>query len=311
MSFAILFRSSSPYAQRWRDELARHVGDLDFRVYPDIGDPAEIAMALVWKPPHGVLASLPNLRLIASLGAGVDHILDDPTLPRHVPIMRLVDPHMVAAMSEYILTQVLRLHRQDTVYAAQQRDGVWREHRQINAGERRVGILGLGQFGADAALKLAALGFDVAGWSRGEKTLPGIGCFHGEAGFAPFLARSDIVVCLLPLTPATESVLDARSFALMPRGAAIVNVGRGGHLAEDDLLAALASGQIGAAVLDVFHAEPLPEGHPFWRHPNVIVTPHIAAATNPPTAAVIVADNIRRLRAGLPLRHLVDPALNY
>jgi len=311
MSFAILFRSSSPYAQRWKDELARHVADLDFRVYPDIGDPAEIAMALVWKPPHGVLASLPNLRLIASLGAGVDHIFDDPTLPRHVPIMRLVDPHMVAAMSEYILTQVLRLHRQDAVYAAQQRDGVWQEHRQINAGERRVGILGLGQFGADAALKLAALGFDVAGWSRGKKTLPGISCFHGEAGFAPFLARSDIVVCLLPLTPATESVLDARSFALMPRGAAIVNVGRGGHLAEDDLLAALDSGQIGAAVLDVFRTEPLPEGHPFWRHPKVIVTPHIAAATNPPTAAIIVADNIRRLREGLPLSHLVDRALNY
>lgn len=311
MSFPILFRSSSPYAQRWKDELSRHVGDLDFRVYPAIGDPAEIEMALVWKPPHGVLASLPNLQLIASLGAGVDHILEDPTLPRHVPIMRLVDPHMVAAMSEYILTQVLRLHRQDPIYAAQQRDGIWLEHRQSNAGERRVGILGLGQFGADAAVKLAALGFDVAGWSRGEKTLAGIRSFHGEAGFAPFLARSDIVVCLLPLTPETESVLNARSFALMPRGAMVVNVGRGGHLAEDDLIAALDSGQIGAAVLDVFRSEPLPAGHPFWRHPKVIVTPHIAAATNPPTAAIIVADNISRLRAGRPLHHLVDPALKY
>jgi glyoxylate/hydroxypyruvate reductase len=311
MSFPILYRSSSPYAQRWKDELSRHVGDLDFRVYPEIGDPAEIAMALVWKPPHGVLASLPNLRLIASLGAGVDHILDDPTLPRHVPIMRLVDPHMVTAMSEYILTQVLRLHRQDPTYAAQQRAGLWLEHRQRNAAERRIGILGLGQFGADAAAKLAALGFDVAGWSRSEKTLPGIRSFHGTAGFAPFLARSDIVVCLLPLTPETESVLDARSFALMPRGAMIVNVGRGGHLAEDDLLAALDSGQIGAAVLDVFRTEPLPAGHPFWQHPNVIVTPHIAAATNPPTAAIIVADNIRRLRDGRPLLHLVDPALKY
>jgi glyoxylate/hydroxypyruvate reductase A len=311
MSRAVLFRSSSPYAQRWKEELARHLPDLDFRIHPAIGDAAEIEIAVMWKPPHGLLASLPNLKLIVSLGAGVDHLLDDPALPRQVPIMRLVDPHMVAAMSEYVLTQVLRLHRQDLTYLAQQRALVWQEHRQRNAGECRLGILGLGQFGADAAVKLAALGFDVAGWSRRAKAIPGIASFHGKDGFAPFLARSDIVVCLLPLTSETQNILDARSFALMPRGAAIINVGRGGHLAEDDLLAALESGQIGGAVLDVFREEPLPAAHPFWRHPRVIVTPHIAAATNPPTAAAIVADNIHRLRAGQKLLHLVDPALQY
>jgi glyoxylate/hydroxypyruvate reductase len=311
MSFPILFRSSSSFGERWKTELARHIPDLDFRVYPEIGDPAEIAMALVWKPPHGVLASLPNLRLIASLGAGVDHILEDPGVPRHVPLMRLVDPHMVAAMSEYVLAQVLRLHRQELDYLGQQRDAVWKELRQPNAGERRVGILGLGQFGADAALKLRALGFDVAGWSRSPKAIDGIASFHGEASFAPFLARSEIVVCLLPLTPATESILNARTFALMPRGGMIVNIGRGGHLAEDDLLAALDRGQIGGAVLDVFRSEPLPADHPFWCHPRIIVTPHVAAATNPPTAAAIVADNVKRLRGGLPLLHLVDPALQY
>jgi glyoxylate/hydroxypyruvate reductase A len=311
MSFPLLFRSSSPYATRWKAELERHVPDLDFRVYPEIGDPAEIAMALVWKPPHGVLAALPNLRLIASLGAGVDHILEDPSVPRRVPLMRLVDPHMVGAMSEYVLAQVLRLHRQDLTYLNQQRDIVWKELRQPNAGERRVGVLGLGQFGADAARKLGALGFDVAGWSRSAKAIDGIACFHGDAGFAPFLARSEIVICLLPLTAATENILNARSFALMPRGAMIVNVGRGGHLAEDDLIPALDSGQLGGAVLDVFRSEPLPEGHPFWRHPRILMTPHVAAATNPPTAAIIVADNIRRLREGKPLLHLVDPALQY
>ena len=311
MSGAILYRSSSPYAERWKEELGRHLPALDFRVHPEIGDPGEIEIAVMWKPPHGLLASLPNLKLIVSLGAGVDHLLDDPSLPRHVPIMRLVDPHMVAAMSEYVLTQVLRLHRQDLTYLAQQRAGVWKEHGQKNASERRVGILGLGQFGADAAVKLAALGFDVAGWSRRAKTIPGIASFHGGDGFAPFLARSDIVICLLPLTAATENILDARAFSLMPRGAAIINVGRGGHLAEDDLLTALDGKQIGAAVLDVFREEPLPAAHPFWRHPSVIVTPHIAAATNAPTAAVIVAENIRRLRAGQTLRDLVDPALQY
>ncbi|SRR6266851_1248626 len=311
MSFPILFRSSSSYALRWKAELERHLGDLDFRIYPEIGDPAEIAMAIVWKPPHGVLATLPNLRLIASLGAGVDHILEDPALPPHVPIMRLVDPHMVVAMSEYVLAQVLRLHRQDLVYLGQQRAAVWEEQRQPNAGERRVGVLGLGQFGADAALKLRALGFDVAGWSRRPKATDGIATFHGEAGFAPFLARSEILICLLPLTPATENILNAATFALMPRGAMIVNVGRGGHLAEDDLIPALDSGQLGGAVLDVFRTEPLPAEHPFWRHPRIIMTPHVAAATNPPTAAAIVADNIKRLREGRPLLHLVDPALQY
>jgi glyoxylate/hydroxypyruvate reductase len=311
MSFPILFRSSSSFGERWKSELARYIPDLDFRVYPEIGDPAEIAMALVWKPPHGVLATLPNLKLIASLGAGVDHILEDPSVPRRVPLMRLVDPHMVAAMSEYVLAQVLRLHRQELDYLHQQREIVWKELRQPNAGERRVGILGLGQFGADAAIKLRALGFDVAGWSRSPKLIDGVASFHGDAGFAPFLARSEILVCLLPLTSATESILNARTFALMPRGGMIVNVGRGGHLADDDLLAALDSGQIGGAVLDVFRSEPLPADHPFWRHKRIIVTPHVAAATNPPTAAVIVADNIKRLRAGQPLRHLVDPALEY
>jgi glyoxylate/hydroxypyruvate reductase A len=311
MSFPILFRSSSSFGQRWKAELERHIPDLDFRVYPEIGDPAEIAMALVWKPPHGVLATLPNLRLIVSLGAGVDHILEDPTVPRHVPLMRLVDPHMVAAMSEYVLAQVLRLHRQDLTYLDQQRDVVWKELSQPNAHERRIGVLGLGQFGADAAIKLGALGFDVAGWSRSPKAIDGIATFHGDAGFAPFLARSEIVICLLPLTAATESILNAGTFALMPRGGMIINVGRGGHLAEEDLVPALDSGQIGAAVLDVFRTEPLPADHPFWRHPRIVLTPHVAAATNPPTAAVIVADNIKRLRAGQKLQHLVDPELQY
>jgi glyoxylate/hydroxypyruvate reductase len=311
MSFPVLFRSSSPFALRWKAELERYIPDLDFRIYPEIGDPADIAAAIVWKPQHGLLATLPNLRLIVSLGAGVDHILEDPSLPRHVPIMRLVDPHMVAAMSEYVLAQVLRLHRQDLTYLAQQRDIVWEEQRQPNAGERRVGLLGLGQFGADAAIKLRGLGFDVAGWSRRPKAIDGIAGFHGEAGFAPFLARSEIAICLLPLTAETANILNKGTFALMPRGAMIVNVGRGGHLAEDDLIPALDSGQLGGAVLDVFRTEPLPADHPFWRHPRIVVTPHVAATTNPPTAAPLVADNLKRLRAGQPLRDLIDPILAY
>jgi len=308
---ALLFRSTVDSAARWRSQLTRLTQQLDIRVWPEIGDPAEIDYALVWRPEPGFLASLPSLRLILSLGAGVDHLLGDPRLPRHLPIVRLVDPHMTNAMSEFVVLQVLRLHRRDLDYRAQQEAGVWRELDQPNAAERRVGILGLGELGQDAAKKLKALGFDVAGWSRSGKAVAEVGSYAGSAGLAPLLGRSEILVCLLPLTAETEGILNARTLALLPRGAALVNVARGAHLVEEDLLAALASGQISAAVLDVFRDEPLPAGHPFWHHPRVVVTPHVAAFTNPSTAAPIILDNIRRFEEGLPLLNRVDPARGY
>jgi glyoxylate/hydroxypyruvate reductase A len=311
MSMALLYRSSSPYGAQWRSELCRLVPDLDFRVHPEIGRREDIDIMLAWSPPHGLLASLPNLRLIISLGAGIDHLLGDETLPRHIPVMRLVDPDMIRQMSEYLVMQVLRLHRDDLTYAAQQRAAVWQEHRQTRPASRRIGILGLGQYGADAARKLAALGFDVAGWSRSPKTLDGIAAFHGPDGFAALLARSDILICLLPLTSATAGILDRRAFAQLPEGAMVINVGRGQHLVEDDLLAALDAGTLGGAVLDVFQQEPLPGDHPIWRHPRIVVTPHIAASTHPLTGAPIVADAILRLRAGRELKDLVDLEREY
>lgn len=306
---AVLVRSDS--AEPWKAELRKQFPDLEVRIWPAIGDPRDIDVAIVWKPQSGLLASLPKLRLIASLGAGVDHLFVDPELPRHVPIVRLVDPYMTEAMSEYVLTQVLRLHRQDLAYLTQQRAGVWREHPQPNAAERRVGILGLGTLGRDAARKLAVMGFQVAGWSRREKRLPGIESFHGEGGLEALARRSEILVCLLPLTPDTDGILDRRLFARMPRGGAIVNPARGGHLVEADLIAALDGGQLSAAVLDVFREEPLPADHRFWSHPRIIVTPHVAAATNPATAALVIADNLRRLYQGRPLLNLVDPQRRY
>jgi len=307
----LLFRSSSDSAALWQTELKKRLPDLEMRVFPEIGDPAEIEAALVWKPKDGLLASLPNLRLIISLGAGVDHLFLDPTLPKHVPIARLVDPYMTEAMSEYVLTQVLRLHRRDLDYRAQQSERAWRELPQLNASERRVGVLGLGELGADAARKLAVLGFEVAGWSRRERRIPGIESFFGAGGLLALARRSDILVCLLPLTPATEGILNAALFAAMPKGAAIVNAARGAHLVEADLLAALESGQLSAAVLDVFREEPLPPEHPFWTHPRIVVTPHVAAATHAPTAAPGVADNLKRLAEGRPLRNLVEPERRY
>ena len=307
----LLYRSSSDSAALWLAELRRHIPELEMRVDPEIGNPKDIDAALVWKPPTGLLASLPNLRMIVSLGAGVDHLLEDATLPRHVPIVRLVDPYMTEAMSEYVLTQVLRLHRQDFAYRAQQQEHVWRELPQPNASERRVGVLGLGELGSDAARKLAVFGFPVAGWSRSQRRLPGIESYHGPEGLRALARRCDILVCLLPLTRETEGILDASLFAAMPKGAAVVNAARGRHMVEADLLAALESGQLSAAVLDVFSEEPLPPAHPFWRHPKVIVTPHAAAATHAPTAAAGVAENLRRLTAGRPLINVVDLARGY
>ncbi|MBO0737647.1 MAG: glyoxylate/hydroxypyruvate reductase A [Alphaproteobacteria bacterium] len=308
---ALLFRSSVDSEARWKPQLNQLMPGLEVRVWPGVGDPADIGYALVWRPEPGLLASLPNLKLILSLGAGVDHILCDPHLPHHVPIVRLVDPYMTAAMSEYVVLQVLRLHRHDLDYRAQQSEGIWRELEQKNATERSVGILGFGALGQDAGRKLKGLGFDVALWSRSEKRADGLLGYAGGAGLEALLRRSEIVVCLLPLTAETEGILSRRTFARLPRGAVVVNAARGRHLVEQDLLAALASGHVSAAVLDVFRDEPLPSGHPFWRHPHIVVTPHIAAATNPSTAAPIILDTIRRFEEGRPLLNRVDPARGY
>ena len=308
---ALLFRSSVDSEARWEPQLARLMPELEVRIWPEIGDPAEIDYALVWCPEPGLLASLPNLKLILSLGAGVDHMLCDPDLPHGVPLVRLVDPYMTDAMSEYVALQVLRLHRQDLEYRAQQESAIWRELDQKNAAERTVGILGFGELGRDAARKLQGLGFDVALWGRRPRAVEGLRGYAGSSGLAALLGRSEILVCLLPLTAETEGILNTRTFSLLPRNAAVINAARGGHLVEEDLLGALARGHLSAAVLDVFRDEPLPARHPFWRHPRIVVTPHIAAATHPPTAAPIILDNIRRFEEGRPLLHEIDPAQGY
>jgi glyoxylate/hydroxypyruvate reductase len=310
-NMALLFCSSVDSAARWQRRLVQLSSEIEVRIWPEIGDRAEIDYALVWRPEPGLLASLPNLKLILSLGAGVDHILADPLLPRAVPIVRLVDPYLIAAMSEYVVLQVLRLHRQDLDYQAQQQTRLWRELPQKNAGERPVAILGFGAIGRNAASKLEALGFPVSGWTRRRQATAGFPTHAGIAGLPRLLAASEILVCLLPLTDETEGILNARTFDLLPRGAGLVNAGRGGHLVEEDLIPALDRGQLSAAALDVFRDEPLPPGHPFWRHPRILITPHIAGITNPMTAAPIVLDNIRRFEAGGALLNLVDPARGY
>ncbi|MCP4328661.1 MAG: glyoxylate/hydroxypyruvate reductase A [Alphaproteobacteria bacterium] len=307
----VLFQSDIDRGQWWRDELGRHVPDLDLRVWPEIGDKDDIDYALVWRPEIGLLRSLPKLKAILSLGAGVDHIFRDPDLPPGVPIARIVDPNLTARMTEYVLLYVLRYHRQVPTYEAFQADRIWRMLDQPAAGERPVGIMGLGELGADAGRQLADLGFDVAGWSRTKKDIAGIESFHGADGLETFLARTEILICLLPLTAATEGILGASLFAGLPDGAYLINAARGRHLVEEDLIPALDSGRLAGATLDVFREEPIPADHPFWRHPRITITPHVASISDPRSVAGLVADNIRRVEAGDQPLNLVDPAAGY
>lgn len=308
---ALLFYSAHDHAGDWVTELRRQKPGLDVRVWPEVGDPADIDYALVWKPPPGLLAGLPALKVIFSLGAGVDALLQDATLPDR-PLVRMVEPGLTEGMTEYVCLHVLRWHRDAPLFEAQQRAGVWRQiaHQHL-ARERRVGIMGLGALGADAAAALTALRFDVAGWSRSRKDLPGVTCHAGADGLAAFLARTDILVCLLPLTPQTRDILNADLFARLPTGAVVINAARGQHLVEEDLLAALDSGHLAGATLDVFRTEPLPADHAFWTHPKVTLTPHVAAITQARTAVAQVVDGIERVEGGRPLVNVVDRALGY
>ena len=277
---------------------------------PDVPDES-IDVALVANPPADALCGLPGLRLVQSLWAGVDGLLADASLPADVPLARMVDPLMNEAMAQTALWAVLALHRGFFRYACQQQRAQWCPQPQRRADEVNVAVLGLGQMGRATALRLAANGYGVAGWSTHAQALAGITTHAGPAALAPVLAAAQIVVNLLPLTPATRGLLNRQTLAAMPRGAGLVNLARGAQVVEADLLEALASGHLGHAVLDVFQTEPLPPGHPFWRHPKVSVLPHIAAQTDPRSAARIAAANVRALRAGRPLENLVDRARGY
>lgn len=273
-----------------------------------------IDVAVVANPVPGGLQDLPGLRLIQSLWAGVDRLLADPGLPAGVPLARMVDPAMNAAMAETALWAVLSLHRGFFRYARQQREGLWRVWPQRRADEVTVTVLGLGRMGSAVASRLAGQGYRVQGWRAGPgqpDDLPGVACTSGHPALPALLARTQVLINLLPLTRATRGLLDARLFAQLPRGAALVNLGRGAHLAENDLLDALASGQLAHAVLDVFQHEPLPAAHPFWQHPALTLLPHAAALTDPRSAAAVAAGNIRALRSGRPLAHLVDRQKGY
>jgi glyoxylate/hydroxypyruvate reductase A len=277
----------------------------------DAYDPAEVTFAVVWSPPAGWLATLPNLQCVVSVGAGVDHILKDADCPRHVPILRTVDDALRMRMSEYVALHVLRFHRRLPEAEIAQRAGEWIQYVEPVAGEVTVGILGLGSLGSAAAATLRSLGYRVEGWSRRGRPLEGVIVHRGGRGLTTMLSRSDIVVCMLPHTSATENVLNREAFDAMPRGSALINAGRGEQLVEEDLLAALDSGRLRGATLDVFRDEPLPAASALWSHPRILITAHTASSVDPIVGGRLIADSIAAFRRGETIAHEVNIAQGY
>jgi glyoxylate/hydroxypyruvate reductase A len=308
---SLIFACQDVPPSPWISALSMELPELEIHVWPDHGNEEDVEFAIIWGPYAREMRQFPNLKAILSLGAGVDHILEQVDRPLHVPIVRLVDPGLKTGMVEYVLYHVLRYHRRMFDYEQQQEKALWIERSQAAPSERRVGILGLGEIGIACAEALNHLGFDVIGWSRTKKDILKVGCFYGDESLKPFLTLTDILICLLPLTPETEGILNKVTLESMPAGSYLINVGRGGHLMENDLLDALNSGHIAGATLDVFREEPLGKDSPFWHHPNVSMTPHIAALSLPQTAVPVIADSIARIQSGQTVPGLVDPNIGY
>jgi glyoxylate/hydroxypyruvate reductase len=316
LPMTILLAVSGWDAVPWRRRLAALLPSHSIATLDEPFDRASVRYALSWRHPPGALANLPHLEAIFSLGAGVDHLFADPALP-DAPIVRVVDPDLTNRMSEWVVMHALIHLRQLRRYERQQRERIWADDDdQPKAGEIQVGVLGLGVLGADAATKLGALGFSVAGWSASEKSLPGVACFHGRDGLERLLAQTDLLVVLLPLTEATRGMIDASLLSQLRQsgrlgGPILINAGRGGLQVDADILAALDSGRLRGASLDVFEREPLPRDSRLWTHPAVYVSPHNAAVSSPEAIAAFVARAIEAHERGQPLRHVVDRRRGY
>ena len=299
----------------WVERFSRLLPERRVVVLGEPFDRRAVHYVVTWGPTPGSLSGLPNLEVIFSLGAGVDHLMSYPDLP-DVPIVRVAQEDLTDRMSEYVVLHCLMHLREQRRYDAQQRQKLW-DHDQIppKASEVRVGIMGFGVLGQDAARKLRVMGFDVAGWSRSPKQVEGFRVYAGQ-DLDAFLARTDILVALLPLTPSTRGILNRKLFGKLARdgrlgGPVLINAGRGRLQVEADILACLGDGTLKAATLDVFETEPLPANSPLWTHPAVIVTPHNAAVSEPEATARYVVDQIRRFERGEPLQNVADPARGY
>lgn len=307
---ALVFYSQMDPFPVWKDALLAELPDLDIVQQGEVEDSQAVRYALVWKPPQGFFAGFEKLQLVVNLGAGVDSLIGRKDLPA-VPITRLSDPAMARMMAGYVLFAVLRYARDIPLFERAQRRGEWHYVHPREARDIRIGVLGLGELGALAASELARQGFDVRGWSRTPKDVPGVKCFAGRDTLMSFLSSVEILVVMLPLTPETRGLLDAERLAALPAGAKLINVSRGEVVDEAALIEALRSSRIAEATLDVFQREPLPPESPLWAMENVLITPHLASVAVPTSAVRQIADNIRRVRSGVRPLHCIDPRRGY
>jgi len=307
---SVLYRSDAPRAAAWAKYFRESAPDLEFRIWPDAGDLREVEYLIAWQAPADFVASLPRLKVMFSSGAGIDHV-DLSTVPAHIPIVRMVEPGIINGMVEYVSLCVLALHRDFFDYMEAKAARSWMPLEVPAASARTIGVMGMGVLGTAVLERLRTYGFTLRGWNRSMRRLNGVQTFAGADQLRTFLEGCDVLVCLLPLTPATRGVLNRDVFAALPQGAAVVNAGRGAHLVDADLLAALDSGHLSRAIVDVTEPEPLPKDHRFWAHPRILVTPHVASMTQPETAAPVLLDNIRRCQRGEPLVDVIDRSRGY
>lgn len=306
----LLYTSDPERGRIWREIFAAEARDIGFFDAPQPHDPATIRYLAAWAPSAELIAGLPNLEILFSIGAGIDQF-DMNALPPHIRVVRMIEPGIAAGMVEYATMAALALHRNLIDYREAQKDARWAPIKLKSAGERRIGVMGLGNLGQAVLKALAPFGFPLSGWSRSPRAMEGVTCHAGEAALPDFLAACDILICLLPLTDETRGILCRKTLSLLPRGAALVNVGRGGHLVEQDLLSLLDEAHLSGAVLDVTDPEPLPADHPFWAHPRIMLTPHVASMTRADSAARALIANIRRHQAGAPIEGEVARGRGY
>lgn len=309
MSIAIIYPNRD--ASDWVAALHTCDSTLNVEVWPDIDEPEKVEFVLCWNHPVGVLKQFPNLKCISSLGAGANHLLNDMTRPLKLPLVRLVDADLKQSMAEYVMLGVLEHFRRFKDYCQQQTHNQWTAQQIPQISELGIGIMGCGEIGRYVANKLAKFGFSVHGWSRTPQENKTFQIYAGKEALNLFLSQANILICLLPLTPETENILNAQTFSQLPQNAYLINVARGAHLVEADLLSALDSGQLSGALLDVFREEPLPRQHPFWAHDKITITPHIASVTNPESVAGQIVVNYHRAVRGEPLFNLVNVEYGY